>query len=121
MKKNILITGGCGFIASHFVEHVHRKTNWNIFIIDKLSYASNGMDRLRDSELLNSSRVKIFTYDLINSFSPGIIKELGNINYIIHMAAETHVDNSISFPVDFIHNNVMSTVQLLEYSRKLKI
>lgn len=117
--KNILITGGCGFIPSHFVEHVHRKTDWNIKIIDKLTYASNGLERLRDSGTLDSHRVKIFTFDLCNEFSEGLKKELGDINYIVHMAAETHVDNSISHPVEFIHNNVMSTVQLLEYARTL--
>lgn len=116
--KNIIITGGCGFIGSHFVEHVFRKTNWNIIIIDKLNYASNGLERIRDSGIIDSSRIKIFTFDLINEMSEGMIKELGdNINYIVHMAAETHVDNSIKNPVPFIHNNIMSTVNVLEYSR----
>ena len=117
--KNIIITGGCGFIGSHFVEHVFRKTNWNIIIIDKLNYASNGLERIRDSGIIDSSRIKIFTFDLINEMSEGMIKELGdNINYIVHMADETHVDNSIKNPVPFIHNNIMSTVNLLEYSRR---
>lgn len=115
--KNILVTGGCGFIGSHLVEHLIRKTKWNIFIIDKLSYASNGYERLRDANLLNNDRIKIFTYDLINKLSEGLIKELGSINYIIHMAAETHVDNSIKNPSYVIENNVMSTVNILEYSR----
>ena len=43
----ILITGGCGFIGHHFVEHIYRNTDWDIIIIDKLSYASNGVERLR--------------------------------------------------------------------------
>ena len=82
--KNIIITGGCGFIGSHFVEHVFRKTNWNIIIIDKLNYASNGLERIRDSGIIDSSRIKIFTFDLINEMSEGMIKELGdNINYIV--------------------------------------
>mgnify|MGYP001351732330 CR=1 FL=1 len=49
MSKTILITGGCGFIGHHFVEHVYINTDWNIIIIDKLSYASNGFERLRDT------------------------------------------------------------------------
>jgi dTDP-glucose 4,6-dehydratase len=117
--KNVIITGGAGFIGSHVVEHFHRRTDWNIIIIDKLSYASMGLSRLYDSELIHSSRVKVFTYDLCNELSEGLISELGDIDYIIHMAADTHVDNSISDPVPFIHNNVMSTVHLLEYARKL--
>jgi dTDP-glucose 4,6-dehydratase len=119
--KNIIITGGCGFIGSHFVEHVFRKTNWNIIILDKLNYASIGLERLRDSGILDNKRIKIFTIDLSNPFQEGIVKELGNnINYIIHMAAETHVDNSIKNPVPFVLNNVSSTLNILEYARTCK-
>jgi dTDP-glucose 4,6-dehydratase len=118
--KTILITGGCGFIGHHFVEHVFLNTNWNIIVIDKLSYASNGFERLRDTGCLNNNRIKIFTNDLINPIPIGLKKELGNnINYIIHMAAETHVDNSIKDPKLFLDNNIGSTLNLLEYSRNL--
>lgn len=120
MSKTILVTGGCGFIGHHFVEHIYHNTNWNIVIIDKLSYASNGFERLRDTEVLDNPRIKIFTYDLINQITPGLEQEFGDINYIVHMAAETHVDNSIKNPKLFIKNNVMSTFTMLEYARKLK-
>ena len=114
---NILITGGCGFIGHHFVEHVYKSTDWNIIIIDRLSYASNGFERLRDTETLNDTRVKVFTYDLILPLSEGLIKEIGEIDYIVHMAAETHVDNSIKNPQLFLDNNIKSTYNLLEYAR----
>ena len=121
MSKTILITGGCGFIGHHFVEHIYLNTDWNIIIIDKLSYASNGFERLRDTGCLNNKRIKIFTNDLINSIPDGLKKELGeNINYIVHMAAETHVDNSIKNPKLFLDNNINSTLNLLEFSRKIK-
>lgn len=120
MSKTIVLTGGCGFIGHHFAEYVHKHTDWNIIIIDKLSYASMGLNRLRNNLLINSSRVKIFTIDLCNELSEGIKKEIGtNINYIVHMAAETHVDNSIKEPLKVIHNNIISTVHLLEWSRTL--
>ena len=115
--KTILITGGCGFIGHHFVEHVHKNTDWNIVILDRLSYASNGFERLRDTETLNNQRVKVVTCDLILPLSEGLIKEIGNINYIVHMAAETHVDNSIKNPKLFLDNNIQSTYNLLEYAR----
>jgi len=119
--KNIIVTGGCGFIGHGVVEHLIRKTNWNIIIIDKLSYASNGLERIRDLGVLENKRVKIFTFDLINPISEGMIKELGeDIHYIVHMAAETHVDNSIKDPVPFVLNNVSSTLNILEYARKCK-
>jgi dTDP-glucose 4,6-dehydratase len=120
MTKNIIITGGSGFIGSHFVEHIHRTTKWNIYIIDKLTYASRGFERLRSSGIIESNRIRIFTFDLCNGITEGLKLELGDINYIVHMAADTHVDNSISNPVPFIYNNVMSTVHLLEYARGLK-
>ena len=116
----IIITGGCGFIGHHFVEHVFKNTDWEIIIFDKLSYASNGFERLRDTETLNNSRVKVFTNDLTNSLPEGIIKEIGlNVDYIVHMAAETHVDNSIKDPKLFIDNNIYSTLNMLEYAKKL--
>lgn len=120
MSKRVLITGGCGFIGHHFVEHIFRKTNWDIIIIDKLNYASFGLDRLRDINVITSPRVKVITWDLIEPFSEGILREIGHIHYIVHMAAETHVDNSISYPVEFINNNVKSTVNMLEYARSIK-
>lgn len=121
MSKTILITGGCGFIGHHFVEHIYVNTDWNIIIIDKLSYASNGFERLRDTGCLNNERIKIFTNDLINPIPEGLQKEIGeNINYIVHMAAETHVDNSIQNPKLFLDNNINSTLNLLEFSRTLK-
>jgi dTDP-glucose 4,6-dehydratase len=113
----ILITGGCGFIGHHFVEHVHKNTDWDIIIIDRLSYASNGFERLRDTETLNDNRVKVFTCDLILPLSEGLIKEIGEVDYIVHMAAETHVDNSIKTPKLFLDNNIQSTYNLLEYAR----
>ena len=69
MKKTILITGGCGFIGHHFVEHIYVKTDWNIIVLDKLTYASYGLERLRDTGALESGRVKTFTYDLSHPLS----------------------------------------------------
>ena len=116
----IIITGGCGFIGHHFVEHVFKNTDWEIVIFDKLSYASNGFERLRDTDTLNNNRVKVFTNDLTNPLPEGIIKEIGlNVDYIVHMAAETHVDNSIKEPKLFIDNNIYSTLNMLEYAKKL--
>ena len=119
MTKTVLITGGCGFIGHHFVEHIFTKTDWNIIVLDKLTYASHGLERLRNTDTLDSKRVKVFTYDLSHPLSIGLKKELGDVNYIVHMAADTHVDNSISSPVPFIKNNIMSSVHMLEYARTL--
>lgn len=124
MTKKVLITGGCGFIGHHVVEHFYKTTNWDIIVIDKLSYASYGYERLRDTGVIdknnNDERVNIYTYDLCNPIEEGLIYELGDVNYIFHLAAETHVDNSIKYPAEVIKNNVSSTVTMLEYAKKLK-
>lgn len=119
IMTKIIVTGGCGFIGHHFVEHIFVNTDWNIIVLDKLTYASHGLERLRDTGALDNNRVKVFTYDLSYPLSIGLKKELGNVNYIVHMAADTHVDNSISTPVPFVRNNIMSTVHMLEYARSL--
>ncbi len=115
----VLVSGGMGFIGSHFCENIHRHTNWDIVVIDKLSYATRGFDRFRSNGLIDSSRVKPFTWDLCSPLSKGLIYEIGNVDIIVHFAAETHVDNSIDDPVFTIENNVKSTLTLLEYARTL--
>tara|TARA_R110002074_G_scaffold257541_2_gene430051 strand:- start:389 stop:1378 length:990 start_codon:yes stop_codon:yes gene_type:complete len=120
MVKTVIVTGGCGFIGHHVVEHIYNNTDWNIIVLDKLSYASKGLDRLRDTGTLNNSRVTLFTCDLILPLSDGILTEIGpDINYIVHMAAETHVDNSIKDPKEFLVNNIGSTFNMLEWARAL--
>lgn len=115
----IVITGGCGFIGHHFVQHVLKNTDWKIIILDKLNYASLGLERVRDIGCLENPRVKILTFDLQHELTIGMMHEIGfDVDYIVHMAAETHVDNSIADPVPFIHNNIMSTVHLLEFARR---
>lgn len=120
MNKKVILTGANGFVGHHILEHFLKYTDWEIFCLDKLSYASAGHDRIRDIDAFDDKRVKIFTTDLSRKFEEGLIQELGDINYIFHVAADSHVDNSISDPVPFIKNNVMSTVNILEYARKLK-
>ena len=116
----VLITGGAGFIGSHLIEHIIRVTKWDVVCIDKLSYSSKGWARLQDSGMYSSPRLRCITWDLEMPFSDGMVRELGEIDMIIHMAAETHVDRSITSPVECIRNNVMSTTYLLEYARSLK-
>lgn len=118
--KRILVTGGMGFIGHHLVEHIHRKTDWEIVIIDKLDYSSNSLDRIRSNGLIRSDRIKILTWDLNVEMSVGICNEIGDVNYIAHLAAETHVDNSIKTPKKFILNNITSLLNVLEYTRTLE-
>ena len=115
----VILTGANGFVGHHILEHFLKKTDWEIYCLDKLSYASSGHDRIRDINVFNDDRVKIFTTDLSLPFQEGLIKELGDIEYIFHVAADSHVDNSISDPVPFVQNNINSTLHILEYARNL--
>lgn len=116
----ILITGGCGFIGHHVCESIIKNTNWEVVVLDKLNYASNGLDRLRDIECFDNKRVLILTADFTKEISEGIAKEIGEVDYILHLGAETHVDNSIKNPEPFVMSNVVGTMHILNFARKLK-
>jgi len=118
-RRKCIITGGCGFIGHHVVEHFVKNTNYQIVVLDRLSYASKGYDRLRDTGVFHL--IQTYCVDLCQPIPPGLLYELDsdNIAAILHIAAETHVDNSISTPVPFVENNVNSTLNLLEFARKL--
>jgi dTDP-glucose 4,6-dehydratase len=113
----ICITGGCGFLGAHVVEHFLKNTDATIVILDKLTYASSGYDRLRDIDAFDDRRVSILGCDIAQPISPGIAREVGAIDYVIHTAAETHVDNSIADPLPFIRSNIDGTHYLLWWLR----
>lgn len=117
----VAISGGCGFIGSHIVEHFLKNTDFEIVVLDKLSYSSSGLDRLRDIKAFNSNRVRVITCDFNQELSTGVKREIGNgIDYFLHLAAETHVDNSISDPWPFVQANVIGTFHMLQWARELK-
>lgn len=117
MTKTILITGGCGFIGHHLCEAVIKNTNWNIKIIDKLSYASAGFNRLKDINVYDDSRINIFTHDVTKPITECLVEEIGDIDYISHLSAYTHVDNSITNPRQAVLDNVLGTMEMLEFAR----
>ena len=120
MKTRILITGGCGFIGHHFVDHFLKNTDWHVVILDRLNYASYGFERLRDSNIFNfnGDRISILTADFTKPIAHGLAREIGAVDYILHLGAETHVDNSIADPLPFVHANVLGTAEMLEAARK---
>ena len=117
MSQKILVTGGAGFIGTHFVEHLLKNTDWDIVVLDKLTYASSGLDRLRDINVFDGNRVKIFTADFTKAVDQGLAQEIGQVDYIIHMGAETHVDRSIENAEPFVMTNVLGTMRMLEFAR----
>ncbi|WP_149242457.1 dTDP-glucose 4,6-dehydratase [Dyadobacter sp. 32] len=114
--KNILITGGAGFIGSHVVRRfVTNHPEYHIYNLDALTYAGN-LENLRDVE--NASNYTFVKGDIVDaSFIDQLISET-DFHGIIHLAAESHVDRSISDPLSFVMTNVVGTVNLLNAARK---
>jgi dTDP-glucose 4,6-dehydratase len=117
----ILITGGAGFIGHHFIEEIMKnKPDWEIVVIDKLNYASKGFDRLREIQAYNKKDITLLSMDLTKRFTEGVKSEIGEVDYIVHLAASTHVQRSIENPEPFVMDNVLGTFYLLEFARELK-
>lgn len=122
MKKKILITGGAGFIAHHVIDLFITQTDWDIVSLDRLDYSGN-LNRL--SEVMDKynvetkKRLKIVFHDLKADLNPLIRNFIGNPDIILHLAASSHVDRSITHPMEFITDNIMGTANLLEYARSL--
>ncbi|MCL5036445.1 MAG: GDP-mannose 4,6-dehydratase [Chloroflexi bacterium] len=116
----IIVTGAAGFIGSHFCEHILKNTDWEIVAIDKLNYASMGFDRLKDIDVYDDRRVTMLTTDFTKPIISGMAKEIGQVDYIVHMGAETHVDNSITDPEPFVMSNVVGTMYMLEFAKTQK-
>ncbi|MCK9597698.1 MAG: GDP-mannose 4,6-dehydratase [Sphaerochaeta sp.] len=112
----LLVTGGCGFIGHHIVEHVMKSTDWEVIVLDKLSYASKGFDRLRGIDAFGDKRLSVFTVDLVHPINAAVMKEIGVVDYLIHTAAETHVDRSLKDPETFLMNNIIGTCNVLRFA-----
>lgn len=115
MQRNILITGGAGFIGSHVVRlFVNKYPNYNIFNLDKLTYAGN-LNNLKDIE--DKPNYHFIKEDICNFDSILKIFKENKIDGVIHLAAESHVDRSIKDPFTFANTNVLGTLSLLQAAK----
>lgn len=116
MKKNILITGGAGFIGSHVVRlMVTKYPEYQIFNLDALTYAGN-LENLKDIE--QAPNYHFVKANILEADSLKAIFEKHAITDVIHLAAESHVDRSIVSPLDFVYTNVIGTVNLLNTAKE---
>lgn len=116
---NILVTGGSGFIGSHFIEEILKKDDIvKIYNLDCNTYAAN-----KNLPFSNDLRYQKLTLDISSPYFPDQKKyfESLNLDYVVHFAAESHVDNSIKSPRKFIDTNIVGTFQLLEIFKESKI
>lgn len=105
--KKVLISGASGFIGSNVLEYLVRHTAWEFTCIASWRHKGNPLS------IKPHKRITILTHDL-----SGVIPDIGRFDYILNLASESHVDRSINDPLNFIENNVSSTLQMLEYARK---
>lgn len=110
----LLVTGGMGFIGSNFIRYILEKhPDWEVINIDKLGYGSNpaNLKDLEDDPRYTFVKGDVADYELV--------KELvRKVDGVVHLAAESHVDRSISSPEIFLHSNVIGTYTLLESIRR---
>jgi len=115
-KRNILITGGAGFIGSHVVRlFVNKYPDYRIINLDKLTYAGN-LNNLRDVE--NQPNYTFVKEDICNLDRMLELFDEFNVDGVIHLAAESHVDRSITDPFTFAQTNVMGTLSLLQAAKE---
>jgi len=122
MSKRVLITGGAGFIAHHVIERILRTTDWEIVSLDRLDFSGNLnrlADMMQDIDPEQRKRVSIVFHDLKAEINPLVSSMIGDVSIILHLAAGSHVDRSIEFPMEFVQDNVVGTVNLLNFSRTL--
>jgi dTDP-glucose 4,6-dehydratase len=114
--QKIIITGGAGFIGSHVVRRfVKTYPNYNIINLDKLTYAGN-LENLRDIE--NEPNYRFIKGDIVDLEFINSLFDNEKPDAVIHLAAESHVDRSISSPLEFVMTNVVGTVNLLNAARE---
>jgi dTDP-glucose 4,6-dehydratase len=110
MSKKVIVTGGAGFIGSHLVKKIKETTDWEILVIDSLTYAGS----LKN---LNEGDQEFHLIDIRRNERINNLSDM-DVDAIFHLAAESHVDRSIEDPLTFVQTNVMGTVNMLELGLK---
>ena len=121
MSKRILITGAAGFFGSHFIEHILQTTDLEIIAMVRVGKVGL-LERLRpvlEKYDPNGKRVEVVWHDFLSPVPKFLLHKMGRVSWILHAAAETHVDRSILEPAGFARANVMGTVHALDMARWL--
>ena len=128
MSKKILVTGGAGFIGHHFIDYLLKHTGWSVVCLDRLDPAGD-LNRLSQvGSPSEKRRLAVCFHDLRAEINSEVAKSLlsGNgvfssspFDYVVHMAAGSHVVRSVADPIGFVMDNVVGTAHLLDFCRKI--
>jgi dTDP-glucose 4,6-dehydratase len=115
--SRILITGGAGFVGRHVVEYFLQKTDDEIVVLDSLTYAGN-LNRIANLPSYDGNRVKFVYHNLRSPINDLVHGYIGEIDHIYHLAANSSVEFTLLNPEITVYDNVLATVNMLEYARK---
>lgn len=122
MKKRVLLTGASGFFGSHLLRHLLMNTDWEIVCLASWKY--KGLpERIKlafGGNIEYENRTTVLTHDLISPVTEQTKKKIGNIDYILNIASNSHVHRSIEEPEQFVLGNVALVFNMLELARELK-
>lgn len=116
MKKRVLVTGAAGFIGHHVVSYLLEHTDFDIVSLDRYDDSGNP-NKLLAIDNFDTQRVKVVFWDLKSPINEHVSKQLGQFDHIIHLAASSHVDRSLTDPMLFIMDNVVGTTNLLLWAK----
>lgn len=121
-NKQVLLSGYVGGVGIHVMSEILANTNWEIIGLDSFRHKGykDRFERVIEDHPEWRSRVTEIQHDLVCPINPEMIKKIGEIDYILHLAAMSDVFYSIENPVYTIHNNITSTLMMLEYARQIK-
>ena len=111
----VLLTGGAGFSGSHIADYIAANTDWDIVVLDCLTYAG----KMENLSHVPANRLQFIRWDFGFQLTDDVLDSIGKVDYIIHAGAETHVTNSLRDPAPFIYSNVVGTFNMLEAAKIL--
>jgi dTDP-glucose 4,6-dehydratase len=113
----VLLTGGSGFIGHHVVDHLLAETDWEIVVLDSLSYAGD-ISKVVELSRFDPRRVRVLWHDLRAPIPPATAGRIGAVDAMFNLASASHVPHSIDDPVPFVQNNVNVALHMLEFARQ---